>query len=212
MKRQQIIKSSLGVWLLLLSMVAHAGNVEKYFVTTPQTVLPLLSQKQRIELLEYYKDDKGDSIENRFRKQSRMLLFDTQNQYLKLQTTPSTTFELFILQPDTVTPPVIGIIRTVCAPVCHSSVTFYDSVWQTVPTPFDIPKATAWVDTDALTENEDVAFLMQPFASVNFISLQYDAENATFTAFNNNLDYLNTEEREKISPFVKQEGIKIKTF
>ena len=207
MKQQQTMRNSLSILLIFLSSITYALNVENCFSTMPNALLPVLTQQQRIELLEYYKAELGDSIENRFGNQSCIQFFDTTTQHLKVQTTESSTFELFILQPDTLTQPIIGIIRTICAPICHSSVAFYDSAWHTIPTPFDIPKAAEWINASALTENEDAKSLIQPFLSINFISLQFDAKNSTLVAFNNNLDFLTTEERKQVQPFIKQEAI-----
>ena len=204
-------KNNLIITLLLLSTTLFALDIENTFINMPNALLPVLKRQQRMELIEYYKADSAtDSITNVFGKESRISFFDKEKQHLKLQTTPSTTFELFIFQLDTTKLSVIGVIRTVCAPVCHSSVVFYDSEWRIVPTPFVIPKTTEWVDTDNLAKDENASVFVQPFLAVSFISLQFDAETATLAASNNNLDFLNKEEREKALPFVKQEAIKVK--
>ena len=201
------MRNSLIIVLIFFSTLTFALDIENYFSTMPNALLPVLTQRQRIELLEYYKAEKGDSIENYFGKQSRMLFLDVQTQHLKIQTTQSSTFEMFILSSDTLSLPAIGIIRTVCAPICHSSVTFYDSSWHVIPMPVDMPKAIEWIDENALSKNENTTTFLQPFLAVSFISLQFDAETTSLAASNNNLDFLTAEERKQVQPFIRQETI-----
>jgi hypothetical protein len=191
--------------LILTAAGAYALDIEKRFINMPDTLFPVLAKQQRLELLEYHKAGQDDSVKNRFGKQSRMLFFDAAAHYLKIQTSQSSTFEMIVYAPDTAKSPVTGIIRTVCAPVCHSLATFYDSAWNVLPLRFEMPKASDWLDEKALNETGG-GLQIENFTRINFISLSFEPYKQEFIVQNNNLDFLTGEEKEKIVRFILNEA------
>ena len=189
----------------LLTLNLSASDIEKSFINIPDALFPILDKQQRMEALEYYKAG-SDSIENRFGKQSKVLIFDNVTKHLKIQSSQSSTFEMMIFQPDTTKSPITGIIRTICAPICQSSIMFLDSTWNLIPNTFEIPKANKWIDAEALKQQEDTTIL-QNLNYINFVSCSFDANKQEIVVQNHSIDFLSEEEKEKAASFTKKEAI-----
>ena len=187
--------------LIWTSQTLTAQTIEKYYVNMPDVLNPTLSKQNRLELLEYHKAGQGDSIVNRLGNKAYLLSFDTINQRLVVRNTASSSFEMkiLILNDSTQT---IGIIRTVCGPICQSTVEFYDTVWNLIPIQFNMPKAIDWVDNGAFTtENVDRNWVENSLEN-SFISLSFDSKNQFIIAKNNSLEFLSEADRKLISPLV----------
>lgn len=187
--------------VLLFTQVIFAQTVEKWFVNMPDGLNPTLSKQNRLELLEYYKAGQGDSVTNRYGNQARLVAFDSINQCLVVNNTSSTTFgiKMFNLEDSTT---VIGLISTACAPVCQSSIQFYDTAWSSIPIMFTMPKAIEWLNKDSLeNKNLDKQWVGNVLAN-SFITLTFDAAKNTIIAQNNSLEFMNEIDRKLISPFM----------
>ena len=101
----------------------------------------------------------------------------------------------------------IGIIRTVCAPVCLSSVEFYDTAWNPVPVQFTMPKAIEWLDIKSIPADKIDLQWAKNLMDVGFISLRFSAKDQLLVARNNTLEFLSEEDRKVIAPYVKDIAI-----
>ena len=187
--------------LMVLSQNLHAQNVEKYYVNMPDALNPVLSKQNRLELLEYFKAGQGDSIINRLGNKSRILSFDTLSQRLLIRNTAISTFDMKILVPDDQTM-AIGIIRTVCGPICLSTVEFYDTAWNRLPIQFDMPRAIDWVDKGSIAKENVDAKWVENVLENSFISLSFDSKDQLIHAKNNSMEFVSDEDRKLISPLV----------
>lgn len=187
--------------LILLSQKLSAQTIEKYYVNMPDVLNPTLSKQNRLELLEYHKAGQGDSIDNRLGNKTYLMSFDTLSQRIVVRNTESSTFEMKVLSLNDSTR-IIGIIRTVCAPLCQSVVEFYDTAWNLVPIRFTMPKAIDWIDKGAYTtEAVDFKWLNNVLEN-SFISLSFDSMNQLIIAKNNSLEFVSEVDRKLISPLV----------
>ena len=203
MKQKPILKNNLIIFglLLLASPAILSQSIQKLYVNMPDAFNPTLTKQNRMELLEYHKAGKGDSITNRFGHQSYLLSYDTLQQKIVVKNTPGSTFEMKIMKLDD-NKPAIGIIRTVCAPVCLSSVEFYDTAWNSIPVRFTMPKAIEWLDVKSIpTDKIDVQWA-RSLMSIGFITLRFSDKNQQLIAKNNTLDFLSVEDRKVIAPYV----------
>jgi len=187
--------------LILLSQKLSAQTIERYYVNMPDILNPTLSKQNRMELLEYHKVGQGDSIDNRLGNKAYLLTFDTLSQRIIVKNTESSIFEMKVLNLNDSTR-IIGIIRTVCAPICQSAIEFYDTAWNPTPIGFAMPKAVDWVDKGAYTtENVDFKWLDSVLEN-SFISLSFDSINQLIIAKNNSLEFVSEADRKLISSFV----------
>ncbi|MEI7502761.1 MAG: DUF3256 family protein [Paludibacter sp.] len=181
--------------------VLSAQTVDKYYVNMPDEQNPTLSKQNRLELIEYHKAGKGDSIANRFGNQAILLSLDTLNNRLAVKNTPSSTFEMKMLSMnDSIQ--TIGIIRTVCGSICQSSVEFYDTVWHQIPLQFTMPKAVNWLNEVSLSTASVDQQWVRNVLGTSFVSLSFDTTKQQITAKNNSLEFLSESDRKIISPFV----------
>jgi hypothetical protein len=210
MKKNLLQKNNLIIvcCLFLFGQGVMSQTIEKWYVNMPDILNPTLTKQNRLELLEYHKAGQGDSVINRFGNESTLLSLDTLNQQILVKNTPSSTFEMKMLTLEDSTK-AIGIIRTVCAPVCQSSVEMYDTAWNSIPVQFSMPKAIEWLDLKSVPSDKIDIQWAQNLMGVGFISLHFSAKGQLIEAKNNTLDFLSAEDRKVIVPYVSD---KILTF
>lgn len=200
-KLQQKNNWLIAIGLLLLSPSLFSQSIEDIYVKMPDMLNPTLSGENRLELLEYHKAHQSDSVVNRFGNQAHLISMDTLNQRIVVKNTPSSTFEMKLnFREDSV--PYIGIIRTVCAPVCLSSIEFYDTAWNVIPIQFNMPKAIEWVDLNAIPADKIDSVWVKNLMEISFIKLSFSSENNRITATNNTLGFLSEADRKLIQPYV----------
>ena len=185
---------------------ALSRSIETAYINMPEVLNPTISKENRLELLEYYKVGSKDSVINRFGNAVRVIQMDNTNQLLKIQNTKSTVFEmkLFILDDNA---PVIGVIHTVCAPVCQSMVQFYDTAWSPIKLDFTMPKSIEWLQNDSLAAtNTDKKWALKQLED-SFVSLTFSEEKLGIEATNNILEFLSDDIRPEITPFISQKRL-----
>lgn len=195
--------------LLLISQSLFSQSLEELYVKMPDILNPTLSSQNRLELLEYHKAHQSDSTVNRFGNQAYLLVMDTLNERIVVKNTPNSTFEMKInYLKDSI--PYIGVIRTVCAPVCQSTIEFYDTAWNVIPIQFSMPKAFEWITEKEIQSDKIDSVWIKKTLEISFISLSFGAENDEIIAKNNTLDFLTDADRRLIKPFVADKGLKYK--
>ena len=208
MKKQILRKSNLLVicCLLCLNQTLSSQTIEDCYVNMPDILNPTLSKQNRLELLEYHKAHQSDSVANRFGNQAHLISLDSLNQRIVVRNTASSTFEMKILSLEDSTK-IIGIIRTVCAPVCLSTVEFYDTAWNAIPIQFTMPKAIEWVDEKSIPTHEIDLQWVRNVMDVSFISLSFSVQGRSLVARNNTMDFLSEQDRKLLNPYVVKKTI-----
>lgn len=184
-------------------------SVDSFFKKMPDILNPTLSSQNRLELIEYYKAHQGDSILNRFGKKATLKLLDLQNQHLIIQNTPSSTFEMKVNRMIDSTP-YIGIIRTMCAPICQSTVEFYDTAWNVLPLKFNTPKTIEWIDARKIDFLGVDTTWVKKTLDISFITLTFANEDNVLCAKNNTLDFVSAEDRKILKQLVSTKEFLIK--
>ena len=192
--------------LILCSQSLMAQTIEKWFVNMPDVLNPTLTKQNRMELLEYHKAGQGDSIANRFGHLAYIMSFDTLKNEITVKNTPSSLFEMKILNLED-SKHAIGIIRTVCALVCLSAIEFYDTAWNSIPIQFKMPKAIEWVDEKNIPADKIDTNWVKNLMKISFITLKFSGENQLIIAKNSTLDFLSEEARKVIAPYISDKTI-----
>jgi len=208
MKKYRLPKNKrlLLACLLFISAGSMAQTIEKWYVNMPDILNPTMSKQNRMELLEYHKAGQGDSIANIFKHRAYLLKYDTLNQHITVKNTPSSTFEMKILnQADSTI--IIGIIRTVCAPVCMSTIEFYDTAWNSIPLLFNMPSAIEWVDINKIPEGKVDLLWVRNLMDLSFVTLSFSDKDQSILAKNNTLDFISEADRKVIAPYVSDKNI-----
>jgi hypothetical protein len=195
--------------LVVLSFAANAQNIEAFYLNMPDNLNPTLSKTNRLEVLEYYKAGQIDSTNNRFGNKVQVLTLDTINKLLVVKNSASSTFEMKLLQlADSAW--AIGIIRTVCAPICISSLEFYDTSWKKIKVPVVIPNAIDWLNKKVeIPENIDVEWINNVLED-SFVSFSFDAYTQDIVVQNNSLEFQSEENRKILLPFLLDAKFRIR--
>lgn len=194
------------ICLLLVNLNIFAQGFERLYVNMPDDLNPILSKQNRLELLEYYKAHQVDSIKNRFKHKVVLIKFDSIQQHLIVKNTNSTTFEMKVLKQADSTA-IIGIIRTVCGPVCQSRIDFYDYTWHSVALQFQMPKTMDWINKSSLTEASIDSMWVKQILENSYISLSFDGKTQNLIANCNSLDFLAEADKKELSSYIKQSPI-----
>ena len=192
--------------LLFAMQPLQSQNIERHFVEMPNVLNPIVNRQQRFELLEFFKAEMGDSITNRFGTQTRMLVLDTLNNHILVQNTEISTFEMKMIVERNDT--IIGIIRTVCAPICQSTIDFYNTRWEKrndITVTF--PEAVDWINKEKLSESALNPENVRNALSTSFISLSFfipspNSRIYEINATNNSLEFLDEKERKLLVPLM----------
>lgn len=202
---KRIINLTILVCLVILPLSAQ-WTIEQYYVDMPELLDPSMTQTQRQELMEYYKADLGDSIANRFDNYVHVVNFDNAAGFIEVKTTDISTLQLKLLQIGNDT--VMGMIKTVCVPICQSTIEFYNTDWQKrADIKFVMPDVADWLsEKEIKSAGFDKRDVLNVF-NTKFISLNFDAENNGIVAQSNSLDFLDKAQQETYAPFLRNESI-----
>lgn len=112
---------------LLMALPAMAQNMRTLFVGMPDSIIPLLTETNRADCVDFIDAGMRAQVSNRLNGKSELLQLT--DDYLKLKMSSHSTLEMKLLpriEGDT----LICIIRSVCAEACNSIVSFYTKEWK----------------------------------------------------------------------------------
>ena len=199
---KKTVKQTVSIAIVLLAIqTLQSQNIERYYVEMPNILNPVTTRQQRAELLEYFNTGMGDSIENRFGMQTRILMLDTLNNHILIQNTDISTFEMKIIIAQTDT--FIGIIKTVCTPICLSTIDFYSLQWKKRDDiTFNFPKSVDWINEEKLSASALNTENVRNALNTSFISLSFNSETSQINATNNSLEFLDRERKKQLTPLM----------
>ena len=191
---------------LMFNLPGRAQTIDSYFVDMPAIILPGLSSSMRLELTEYYKSERRDSIRNQFGYNVHLLALDTVSGYISLQTASNARFEMkTLLRNDTSV--VLAVIRTVCGPVCSSYIHFYDKGWNKVQ--LDFPKLSNldWLkNPEEMVNGEKVKNMF----NANFLEYIINTKDNSIHVKNNSVETLGMDEQAIVKPFLDDKVITVR--
>ncbi len=122
-----------------ISVTAQPQNASSMLIMMPDDLIPQLTVNNRKDMVDFAKLNRQDNVLNKFGGNSRITsLCDN---FLEVSLSEQSLMQLKILPyKDTI---IIGVINTVCAPVCDSRINFYTTDWE------DIELSSIWNVPDA---------------------------------------------------------------
>ena len=120
------IKILISLLAISLSALVQASNVDSVFLKLPSKILPLVDEKARFEMLEYFKARQTDSVKNKLGGFAHMLHRDTTQQHIIIKPAANSTLEIRLFK-TTDSTYITGIIRTVGIDVLRSMLEFYNA-------------------------------------------------------------------------------------
>lgn len=171
--------------LILLSLIASCTTLlgqsaAVYFEIIPEQHLLQIESNRRKDMLDMKKAGQLARVPNRLGGTSE--LTDLTDRYLRIETSVNNTFEMKLYpyqngeqKNEQSEEQMIAVIKTTCAPVCDSEISFYTTTWEPLALSqhFTMPDRNSFVK-DSVDRN-DPAF-RQAFNSVDMdlIKLTFD--------------------------------------
>ena len=190
--------------IFLLSVAIHllqGQTARDLFLKLPEAVFLPLSTSDRMDLIGLYnKVGEKATVKNRF-EDSCSIIRLTDN-YIKIQTGKN-TMELFLL-PMINDSKIIGLLQTVCAPVCDSYLEFYTTAWKKLATPLFISLAgkNDFLKDGIHPEEERIKNALIPL-DISLMQLHYDPENMELRQYYRTPDYLSETDRSTVMPYLE---------
>ena len=184
----------------VMSVVAQ--DMKTVFVAMPDSVTPLLTKVNREDCIDFLDSNMRAVVKNRFGNVAEMKVLT--DDYVLMQTSEVGTLEMKLL-PLADSTKVICMVKTVNVPVADSSVRFYTSDWSQqldVKEFLQLPSMDAFfLPNDSL---KDEAILTRKKADMHLMKAQLSKEDTSLTFTYTTPDYLNEEDREKLSPHLRK--------
>jgi hypothetical protein len=191
------------VFFIFLTGVIHfvqGQTAGELFVRLPESALLPLTVSDRLDLIDLYKAGGKSTVKNSFGDSCSILRMT--DEYLQIQTGKN-TMELFIL-PMINDSKIVGLIQTVCAPVCDSYLEFYTTSWKKLATSVFITFAGKYdfLKDGIRPEDEKVRNALIPL-DISLMQLHYEPENRELQQRYSTPDYLSKIDRDRVIPYIK---------
>jgi hypothetical protein len=188
--------------VMWVSVSANAQDVASFFIRMPDDQVPQLEEAWRKDLVDLFRSGKAATLKNLM--EGRSTLKEMTADYLLLQISERSSLEIKLL-------PLINdtwlacVITTANAPVADSRVHFYSMQWKLLPSD-DLwePAMPEWFLKDSADANSQEFLHAVSFLNIHLIRYRLNPENQTLTAAYTTVDYLNSEDREQVKPFLKE--------
>lgn len=191
-----------SLFILLTISTVNAQNVTSFFISMPDEYIPQLEEAWRKDLVDLFQSGKTATLDNTMGGKSTLEKLTAD--YLLLQYTERSMLEIKLL-------PLINdtylacVITTVKAPVADSRVDFFTLEWKPLDaTDLFASVSPEWYIKEDTDRNSNDFLDVVSYLDMHLIRYQLDADDRTLTAIYTTPDYLNKQDRDKVSPFLKE--------
>lgn len=117
------------VGVLCTTVCAEAQQARDYFTSMPDSVLPLLTEVNRADCIDFLDSHMKAEVTNRFNNKSEMTRLTTD--FIEMHLSPSSVWQMKVL--PLADAQVVCTVSTVSAPAADSHLRFYDDDWKELP-------------------------------------------------------------------------------
>ena len=190
--------------LMLWLLPANAQQAKQYFVSMPDTILPLLTEINRADCIDFLESNMRAIVTNRLDGKSEMTKL-TDN-YIEIKLSEQSSWQMKVLALNDSTQ-VLCTVFTACAPACDSHIKFYTTQWeslsladyiQTMPTLSDYLPQLNETDYDIQTLNA----VKQ--ADLLLIKMQLSADDNTLVCSFDTPQYMEKSAAQKLTPLLQK--------
>ena len=178
------------------AMPMVAQDMKSVFIAMPDSIVPLLTQVNKEDCVDFLDSNMKAEVTTRFGGTAEMKVLT--EDYVFLQTTPSSTLEMKLLPVNDSTK-VVCMVKTVCASACDSEIHFYTSDWKGKMAVGDFlqkPEQEAfYLPNDSVTEE---SVLIRKKADMHLMKVSLSKEDASLTFIYTTPDYLNKEDKKQM--------------
>ena len=178
------------------AMPMVAQDMKSVFIAMPDSIVPLLTQVNKEDCVDFLDSNMKAEVTTRFGGTAEMKVLT--EDYVFLQTTPSSTLEMKLLPVNDSTK-VVCMVKTVCASACDSEIHFYTSDWKGKMAVGDFlqkpEQETFYLPNDSVTEE---SVLIRKKADMHLMKASLSKEDASLTFIYTTPDYLNKEDKKQM--------------
>lgn len=164
--------------LLSFAASAQARTAADFFVSAPETAVPMLAHNTRLDMLDYFNHGLSTASENLVSGRSRLTANAPGRIEVQLTRDASLVIGLLKQKSDT----LLVLIETVHTPVPDSRITLYDKNWQPLRRQPSMPDAKAFV-ADAKAARK------ASLPEITFFRADFDPATGIFTFDNTSAGY-----------------------
>lgn len=201
-------KIKLLLWCLCCTVSVFAQNMKSVFVSMPDSIVPLFTQVNKEDCIDFLDSGMKSVVTNRFGKKSEMKVLS--EDYVLMQSTESSTLEMKLLPIDDSTK-VVCMVKTVCALACDSEIHFYTTDWKRELAVADflvVPDVDMFF-LPADLASDDYDFIRKK-ADIYLVKASLSKDDASLAFVYTTPDYLNKDDRESLLPYLRKEPIVLK--
>ena len=200
-----------GFFLIIICFLSLSGTyaqtAKSLYIAMPDSLNQLLTKSNREDFIDFMDSKMKAEIQNRFDKNSEMK--ELTNDYLSVQTTKASTFQMKVL-PMSDSTHIICTIRTFYGPVADSEIHFYNTKWQELPDSnyVQIPEQSDFfISVD--TTQEDAYITAVSAITMDLFQADLSSKDNSLTFTYTSPQTLGDEELAKLSPFLKKNPVKL---
>lgn len=160
-------------------LFVHCENISEVFTSMPDSIFPLLTEKNRRDMVDFYNNRMEAKVRNRLNDYVQL---DTlTDDFMRLTLSAASAAEMKLLQTED-SVEIICLIQSVTSPVKDSRVKFYSKDWQRLywlemPT----PETTAFFAESPDSVTRDLRFAQRSIDDLRFVSISIDPAEPIFT-------------------------------
>lgn len=200
-------KKIIGVIVCMLWVGwSQAQEMKEVFVNMPDSISGVLTKVNRADCVDFLASDMKAQVTNRYNRQSELRALT--KDYLFLQATPQSSWEMKLL-PITDSTKVVCFVRSVCAPVCDSKITFYTTDWKPLDTSdyLHYPAADLFfLPTDSV--HADSLTTLRNEADLTFLKATLSSDDSSLSFTYTTLDFVRKETAEKLSGYIRKSPLR----
>lgn len=192
----------LSILVSAFALGASAQDMAPLFAAMPDQYIPQLESAWRKDLIELYNSGKEPKLKNNMNGYSS--LSKLTSDYMLLQSTERSTIEMKLL-PLVNNTHVLCVVTTVNGPIADSHVDFFTTDWQPLnAADMYTPVSAEWFIKDDVDKNAPTFLDASASLDMELIKYTLSPENLTLTATYTTPEYLNKEDRDKITSYLKE--------
>lgn len=202
-----IKRTLLSIGFVAATVCLQAQNAKSVYINIPDTLSALLTKVNREDFADFLQSKMKANVQNRFDKNSEMKVLT--DDYLFVQTTPSSTFQ-FKLLPINDSTRVICTIKTFCGPACDSEIHFYSMNWKELPTAdfLTMPEQRDFFNAVDTTQEDDFIMAVSPI-TMDLIQADLSKDDQMITFAYTTPQTLGEEDLQKLQQFLKKNPLKM---
>lgn len=193
--------------LLMFAICSTAQTIEtpsfkNIFVQIPDSLLPILSKVNREDLVDFKTNNMKAVVNNRLGGDTELVTLD--DGYLSLKLTESTDLEMKLLFYQNKL--IVGVIKTVKAPLADSFIRFYNLNWQEITDSISFPSITIdkfIVESELLKASEEIQMSLRSAIRIFLKSYHFNPTSTNITVELTSLEDFTKEEKEALSKFFR---------